>query len=537
MADDQIRLFSQFGVSNMSEEQMLQQKEQERVAAALQAAAQGPQYYRGEKDLRQAGAYLGAFLRNKFDKPELTPEQKMNAAMKEYATGAVKDRLAEDEAWRAQVEESPQLAQIEVLRQMSKYLFDAGDITRSAEMSAEAGRQFMAYRKQKAELEKFQEETTASRERREREGQEHVREISEETQVILPNSDGRFDIANLEDQTVTVRWDPERKALFTTEGNEVGNFMSLEQAIDLRELAQKEMDDSGVTDVNSLGWDKRVRLFNSAIPASERTGLRMQFDAMDTQAAIMNQTADLFFEMIDKGLNPGAFLDTQGKITDFATNLGSTIKNLGNTFMVGIATGDPEDVYNGKGEIVTTGLKGHKFEAMYEEELAAIELPEWVEAGDAAAEYRSAIVQLAYAVARSNEPGARQLSDTDFRNALRELGAAAASPERLSRVIMANFARKAKTVDRAVQRVGEIAKTVGLDAQWGRDNVYGSKVREESIVGFQDTLDRYDTLMDDINVAEEAAAISQATKIPGDDKPLAPTITGSGTPEDPIIIQ
>lgn len=537
MADDQIRLFSQFGVSNMSEEQMLQQKEQERVAAALQAAAQGPQYYRGEKDLRQAGAYLGAYLRNKFDKPELTPEQKMNAAMKEYATGAVKDRLAEDEAWRAQVEESPQLAQIEVLRQMSKYLFDAGDITRSAEMSAEAGRQFMAYRKQKAELEKFQEETTASRERREREGQEHVREISEETQVILPNSDGRFDIANLEDQTVTVRWDPERKALFTTEGNEVGNFMSLEQAIDLRELAQKEMDDSGVTDVNSLGWDKRVRLFNSAIPASERTGLRMQFDAMDTQAAIMNQTADLFFEMIDKGLNPGAFLDTQGKITDFATNLGSTIKNLGNTFMVGIATGDPEDVYNGKGEIVTTGLKGHKFEAMYEEELAAIELPEWVEAGDAAAEYRSAIVQLAYAVARSNEPGARQLSDTDFRNALRELGAAAASPERLSRVIMANFARKAKTVDRAVQRVGEIAKTVGLDAQWGRDNVYGSKVREESIVGFQDTLDRYDTLMDDINVAEEAAAISQATKIPGDDKPLAPTITGSGTPEDPIIIQ
>jgi hypothetical protein len=475
MADDQIRLFSQFGIQQGTEEQMLQQAEKARVQEALALAGQSRPMQPGDEDLSRAGALLGAALKNKFDKPELTPEQKRDLAMKEYATTEIKKKLKDDPEWAAQVEENPQLAGIETMRQMSKY---------------------MAFREQQAEIAKYHEEMEDKKATRKRNEETHARDIQDTTQIILPGTNG-FSLEKLEEQVVTGRWDPEKEAFVTSEGNEAKNFMTLDEAISLRELGLKAMEEQGVSDVSGLAFDEKMRLFNSAIPASERTGMRMQFDAMDTQSAIMNRTADMFEEFIADGKDPAAFLDGAGKVTTFVTDVAKTVKSLGQTWLVPIKDQD--------GNILKPG------------DLAAdvpIEIPEHIkradETGDAAAEYQSAIVQLAYAVARSNEPGARQLSDTDFRNALRELGAAASDPERLRRVIFQNFKRKADQVNRNVQRVGEIGQTVGLSPNDAKDVVYGKSTRQGSLMRFEETLDRYDALTEDLGALRQATDLSDA---------------------------
>ncbi|MHC4372110.1 MAG: hypothetical protein ACYSW8_31275 [Planctomycetota bacterium] len=528
MADDQIRLFSQFGIQQGTEEQMLQQAEKARVQEALALAGQSRPMQPGDEDLSRAGALLGAALKNKFDKPELTPQQKQSLAMKEFATTEIKKKLKDDPEWAAQVEENPQLAGIETMRQMSKWAFDAGDITLSAELSMKAGEQYMAFREQQAEIAKYHEEVADKKATRKRNEETHARDIQDATQIILPGTNG-FSLENLEEQVVTGRWDPEKEAFVTSEGNEAKNFMTLEEAISLKELGLKAMEDAGVSDVSGLDFGERVRLFNSAIPASERTGIRLAFDAMDTQSAIMNRVADIFVDFMDKGIDPSTMLDGAGRLTAFSTDLADTIKSVGKTFNVAIARGSTDDLMAGNGEIVATGINSKAFKESYADEISQIQIPaDIADIGDKAAEYQSAIIQLAYAVARSNEPGARQLSDTDFRNALKELGAAAADPERLRQVIFNNFKRKADSTARVVDRVGEIATTVGLEDEWGKSNVLGTTVRKDSVLRFDDTLSRFSALEEPLTELRTNSAINEVTISPearGDDVPLPPAET------------
>jgi hypothetical protein len=533
MATDQIKLFSQFGIEDRSQEQILAEKEQARVAGAL-ANVNPNESFAGENDLEQAGAFLGAMLVNKFKKPELSPEQKRDLAMKEFAQIGVQKKMEEDEQFRADVEANPQLAAIETMRQMSKFAYDSGDVTLAAEISAEAGRRFMDFRQQQAELAKLKEETAGAKEKRVREGQTHRQKLAETTTIVAPNSEGRYSLEDLEGQMITGRYDTEKGFFVDDEGTEIRNFITLEEAISLRELAQEEMTDGGVQDPSGLDWDAKVRLFNSAISGSERTGLRMQFDALDTQSAVMNSIADMFVEMDESGKQPGEFLDGAGRITEFVTDLSDAAKNVGATWNVQIAKGSPEEIAAGKGEAM---FNGPKDKGLVEEYGSLVELPEGMsETGDAAAEYRSSIIQLAYAVARSNEPGARQLSDTDFRNAMKEIGTAAASPERLRRVILANFSRKSKQVEQGVQRVAEIGATVGLSEEQAKALVYGTKGREEKLERWNLTMTRFGDLQEELKVMEQSRDLS-AQQVREQEGVVAPTITGSGTPDDPIIIE
>ena len=524
---DNIGLFSQFGFTNKNEEQLLQEKETARVTAALANLPQ--QYsYAGEESLTKAGAFLGAKLLNRFSKPELSAEEKMQLAMKDFAAIGVKNKMEENPEWRAEATQNPQLIAIETMRQMSQFAFDSGDVTTAAELSAEAGRRYMEYRQQSLELTKLDEDVKGSRANRRRAQETHEKQMEDATQIIAPGPNGKYDIANIEDNIITGRYDKELGSFVDSEGNKVDNFITLEQAISLRELAQEEMEDAGVESPEDLPWDARVRLFDSAIPASERTGMRMQFDSLDTQSAIMNAIADRFIEMDRTGKQPGEFLDGAGQITQLVTNMKTAAINVGGTWRVQIAKGTDEEIAAGKGEALYNGPDDKN---LVEEYANMIELPEGMDAtGDAAAEYQSAIIQLAYAVARSNEPGARQLSDADFKNAIKEIGAAAASPERLRRVILANFARKTKQVRSSIDRSGEIAASVGLTPEEGMTRILGSKARKDRLERFEAVETRFDKLKGDLEVMELSRELDQQEVL------AKPTFTGTGTPEDPIII-
>ena len=59
--------------------------------------------------------------------------------------------------------------------------------------------------------------------------------------------------------------------------------------------------------------------------------------------------------------------------------------------------------------------------------------------GTQRAEYYATLTQLVYARARTNEPGARQLSDADFKNAMMGLAGTASDPETFRQVMMGNI--------------------------------------------------------------------------------------------------
>jgi hypothetical protein len=79
-------------------------------------------------------------------------------------------------------------------------------------------------------------------------------------------------------------------------------------------------------------------------------------------------------------------------------------------------------------------------------------------------------------VARANEPGARQLSDQDFKKALEQIGGAAADPERLRRVVFSNLRRKLDGFDTDLEIVTGVADGFGLNPALGLRTTYGDSL-------------------------------------------------------------
>jgi hypothetical protein len=376
----------------------------------------------------------------------------------------------------------------------------------------------------------LEEKRAQDKDEAQRKEEAHKKDMGEVTSIVAPGPNGRYDLDNIADQIITGRY--ENGEFVDDTGQRITNFMSVEQAVSLKELEQAELGKAGVQNYEDLPIDARTRLFNAALPSGERTGRRMQMDALDTQSDVMNSIADMFVEMDEAGRHPGEFLATAGQVTEFVTNVASQATNLGATWNVQIAKGTLDDIYQGTGE---TMYNGPGDPALVEEYGSLVRLPEGMNAaGDAAAEYRSSIIQLAYAVARSNEPGARQLSDADFRHAMKEIGAAAGDPNRLRRVILANFARKTRAVSNSYKQTGEIGQAFALTDEQAKEQVYGKGSNVEKLERWAATTARFEKLEEDLEVMEKSREFSQQQVEDHLDK--VPQYKGTGTSDDPIDI-
>lgn len=492
MANDQIKLFSQFGIDQRSEEQMLHDQAAQQRQDAFAREQARTQTYRGEKDLRRAGTGVGAWLKGKLDDPQLSPDQKRDLEMREYAGTSIRQKMADDAGYRTKLEANPQLAGIEMKRKMGEWAFDNGHIELAAQLSQAAGTELFEMREKEASIENMREERRGKIQDRKIKADEYHRDRDKATQILLPEADGTYDVAALDSKMVVGRWDSDRQAFVTDKGDEVTDFMTFDQAMDLRQQAIDAMDGEGVSNINDLDFASKVRLFHSSIGSSERVAMRAAHDALEAQSAIMNSIADKFDEARNQGLKPGAFLDGQGKLADITSDIADMVTTAGNTFHVAVAKGTLQERKAEKGEVQP--LYGtEEFNVAYAEELAAINAPKWAETGNMAAEFQAEIVELAYAVARANEPGARQLSDSDFRHALKQLGAAAASPERLGRVMLGLFSRKANLMRDSISRAGGIATSVGLPEPWAEQNIWGG-LNKSAVKTFDATIKRFEEL-------------------------------------------
>ena len=496
-------LFANLGIDPRSQEEILAAKSQQQILDAI-ADREGQERFAGQHALEKSGKTAGTLIARAFGgKPKLSPTEQANVDMQDAAKKAIAEKMANNPEFAAEVKENPELLGIESIHQMANAAFAQGNTQIGSQLALEAGKQKIQYQTQKLELEKLGDEVEKGKQDIQIAGNAEKRKLGETTSVVAPNEDGVFDLENLEEQIIPATFDVATSSFVTAEGDQIDKFITLEEAIALRELALEAMEDKGAMTIAELPEEDRVRLFFAAVGQSERAGLRANIGALRTQDQIMNRVADMFQEFTAKGHDPSAFLDTAGKITAFSTGIASTMKALGGTFNAAIAEAD--------GTVVANGINDKRFKESYSEEIAAIQMPEALQGpGDFAAEYQSSIIQLAYAVARSNEPGARQLSDTDFRNALKEIGAAAADPERLRRVILANFARKAEGLQKNLQTIDEIGVSLHLKERQGLSLIAGTGGYDVFINQIGDTAERFTRMERSTKAMRESAALTDA---------------------------
>jgi hypothetical protein len=138
-------------------------------------------------------------------------------------------------------------------------------------------------------------------------------------------------------------------------------------------------------------------------------------------------------------------------------------------------------------------------------------------------EYYATLTQIVYARARANEPGARQLSDNDFKNAMMGLAGATNDPEAFRRVMYGNVMEDVRATRLAyglmpdrLQQPGVILGSRGL-ADWEKD-----------INAFYDEFG---------GAGFGALGGSDELQNPRTANPTAPTgVQGTGTADDPYTL-
>lgn len=193
------------------------------------------------------------------------------------------------------------------------------------------------------------------------------------------------------------------------------------------------------------GGVSTTALFKQSMGAGPAKEARAQYGAYQKQHQITNRIYDLFEKAIEDGFNPASFIDGSGRLVSTLSNLSATMGGIIDAWRL------PGE------ESGTNSTLANQYVDEWGEELGIdsvsdlIALPEGLTIP--AAEYESMVVELAYAVARANEPGARQLSDTDFKNALKEIGAKAADPRKLIEITFRKFQRSTADMERVMNHI------------------------------------------------------------------------------------
>jgi hypothetical protein len=213
-------------------------------------------------------------------------------------------------------------------------------------------------------------------------------------------------------------------------------------------------------------------------------GLQTTRAALDTYINVMDGVADLF----EAGGDPRAYLSAAGDINKFALKIEDTVSSVAGSFgwnkEVRTDPGDPNTAVLSAGQLknVTKGntamFEDKDFVDKYGDLLDGIALPASVsDNATKAASFKAGIVRLAYAVARANEPGARQLSDRDFKNALDIIGGAASNPEQLATVIRQNLPSNLEEFQINVTSLTTSAPVFGITPDQALQAVFGTTLK------------------------------------------------------------
>lgn len=485
MANGEQGFFSQLGLTDKTQEELLAER-QAAAQAEQQAALEGllsTQKGADQATARagfQVGQALTHFLSPTKGKPTLSKEERLQLGVKEDANL----RIQEIRKTKRYQDATPDERAAINLEQIAASAAERGmaDVATQAALQAEQTR--LNAKKQRTAIEAQEEGTRRVRQQiRLATSEEKRKQAGRTGAFIVPDAGQAFSIAN---PTVITGQIQPNGMLETADGEQFGNFMTVEDFDTLANVINDATDGEPQA-IFDLPLKDRLTQFRNFMGGT--TGLRNareQLQGVRKQAQITDGIIDIFDNIAERGEEPGQVLATSGKLVAFASNIRNTIKSVTSVFGPDVA--DPED-----GEVVrrfnpqadgTETLKNLGLDK------SVIQIPDDLQ-GAEAAQYISATVQMAYALARANEPGARQLSDTDFKNAIITIGANAADPKRLMGVI-------GQRINEGLSAAGHsFDTTIGIGAEFGLNEdqaaslVYGGQFKDtRKQVG--ETLERID---------------------------------------------
>jgi hypothetical protein len=151
------------------------------------------------------------------------------------------------------------------------------------------------------------------------------------------------------------------------------------------------------------------------------------------------------------------------------------------------------------------------------------------------AEFYATLTQLVYARARTNEPGARQLSDADFKNAMANLAGNVSDPEAFRQVMMGNIMQDWQNFnDRYTALPAQVRDgnmVISAEGQRNYQESYDTFLREFGVGDFGSAAETSPELQS--AAGDQAAEIAAEVEAAGIE---TEEVKGTGTAEDPIIL-
>lgn len=264
----------------------------------------------------------------------------------------------------------------------------------------------------------------------------------------------------------------------------------------------RKLDAEAATEEASLNSGPDViGTFNDLYSQKERQNMRTQAVEIDNLTGVVKELSDAMIA----AERPADVAGSVGTMQSIGNNLIKTFEGAGRTIKVFAGLDDEgQGIGKGKGiqelanELIDDSWVPEKFRNN------AVQ----------ANRYKAAIMQMVYADARMNEPGARQLSDADIQNSMVRLGVNSEDPAAVVQVFQNNMLRR---LDVAQHEFGAISNTLS--------NVGGKKALER-VLG-RDVFTQIDASRESINssftaVNEKIVQNDPSAPVPGKaDQPTA----------------
>lgn len=435
-------IFQQLGIDTRTQEEILKANAQKRVDDARNFSLKRPTFA-GEEALQRSGRQAGAALRNKFGGSDLTPEQERTTT----ALSEAQRRLDESE------ETDPTKRATMSQKLIAEELVRAGD-PRGAQLMQAVIAQENQTRKQELELKKLGLQS------------EGLETSNEQSAFNLEN--GKIKAAREAIKTVYPKnsQDPNSgvSLYIDAEGNaKAGPDGEIILPKGTYTLARPTRAPIG---------GARGRPQDFGISSNEAKQVRQTHAGLQTQMRLANTMRDTFVAAIESGRGTVDIMGAGGKTTKFVADFVNGANAVGRQVLLWTGPDGRQVALDGSPASANRYVKqnGDLFDGF--------DVPESVRGNLAATErYKAAVVQMAYAKARIAEPGARQLSDTDFSNALQQIGANATDPEALRQILFGDIVRGVEAYDDVIDTL--------------RPEAYESIIAQPGQKGFREDFERF----------------------------------------------
>lgn len=429
--EQESKLQGLLGFDPRSREQMVSDAWQQRVARTTNMVDQMGLKPGAVSSAGQLGGLLGTYIGQKMNQNVLSPDQKRDLAVKDKANSIYTNMLATQTSPDMTEDDKGELFQ----KATAQAYYESGQFDKFHQLSVDLGERKRLRRQSEAQAELLENAVSMAPMKR-RELQDELNKYESGETLYVPDDSGKYNF----DMPLTGTKLPDGRVRITQND---GTFKEYSQY--LPESYVKDLQERRAR-AEALGarWT-----LNSVFTSQDKQDASKAVASAITASELVGKMADNIASLVKRGEDPNTIIGTPGKILDFANNLKSGVTAVGNYVTSFFSENDQSKSlgatdFSKAGDAEAMAGKSPAIKSAYD----GIQVPSNLKNETERAQYKSAVVQLAYSAWRTMEGGsARQASDKDFANALERIGASSGDSRTMLSVILSMMKDAGRGVD------------------------------------------------------------------------------------------